>query len=231
MRSRSLLMRDTASSNRRSVAINWCSAKTCTTRSSISICSSLMPSSSSSTRLASCSSESSTECTPWCTARSARLPIHSSRSFNSFRSRSKWRSIARSLQPDTASTLNSSPTSAKSSGDIRLSAWITRSGEQMRRRAELDQLARQQECREVAHPCRLLHIMRNDHKRAKILQLHQQHLRLNGQRSRDAQPLLLSPGKLVRRLMQVVLYFVPQRRVPQALLHRVRDRQLRSVYA
>src|SRR6266478_5701413 len=175
IRSRSLLIRETASTNLRSVAINWCNAKTCTTRSSISICSSLMASSSSSTRLASCSSESSTECTPWCTARSARLPIHSSRSFNSFRSRSKWRSMNRSLQtPELLAQTRLCPSSPKTPGDVSFCPRIPRRGEQLRRRAELDQLPRQQECREVAHPRRLLHVVRHDHERAEVFQLHEQ---------------------------------------------------------
>src|SRR5258707_11669492 len=41
----------------------------CTTRSSTSSCSSLIASSSSRTRFASCSSDSSTACTDWCTER------------------------------------------------------------------------------------------------------------------------------------------------------------------
>src|ERR1700747_2969320 len=43
------------------------------------------------------------------------------------------------------------------------------------------------------------------------------------QGSRDAQPLLLTAGKFVRRFVQMLLYFVPQRRVPQALFHRLRN--------
>src|SRR5258706_6778624 len=180
-----------------------------------------MPSSSSSTRLASCSSESSTECTPWCTARSARLPIHSSRSFNSFKSRSKWRSITRSLQSKITNTTQFRQNSSEAPGNVRLSTRIARSREQLRRRTELDQLTRQQECGEVANACRLLHVMRHDHDCAKVLQLHQQflnfrradrvqrrarfvqqqNLRLHRQRARDAQPLLLSTGKLVSRLV------------------------------
>src|ERR1700757_4240694 len=63
-----------------------------------------MASSSSSTRLASCSSLSRTEWTDWWTARSPRLPIQSKRSLSSFRSFSKWRSICSSVLDDSETT-------------------------------------------------------------------------------------------------------------------------------
>src|SRR5438445_2948549 len=184
MRSRSLLMREMARTKRRSVAMSWCSARSWTTRSSISICNSLMASSSSRTRLASCSSESSTAWTAWCTERSAKLPIQSRRSFNSFRSFSKCRSMKpfflqslyckktkRDFYPRNPGT---NTKSSEASGDVSLRARIARRGEELRRRVEFDELADEQERREVAHARGLLHVVGNGDNGAKIFQLHEQ---------------------------------------------------------
>src|SRR5262249_31921361 len=215
-------MRETASTNRRSAAINWCSARSCTTRSSISSCSSLMASSSSSTLLASCSSESRTPWTAWCTARSARLPIHSSLSFSSFRSFSKWRSM-KAFPFCILSAFRSPKTqkfrfaSSKPAGDISLRSRIARSGEQLRRRSELDQLPGQEKRGKVADAGGLLHVVGDDRDGGQVLQFHQQfldfrradrverrtglveqqHFGLHRQGARDAQPLLLPSGKFV----------------------------------
>src|SRR6202035_3847845 len=43
--------------------------------------------------------------------------------------------------------------------------------------------------------------------------------------------LLLATGKLVRRFMQLIFHFVPQRRVAQALLNGVGDRPFDAIYA
>src|SRR6266481_162409 len=191
-------MRETARTKRKSMAISWCNANSCTTRSSISNCSSLMAPSSSRTRLASCSSESSTACTDWWTARSARLPIHSRRSFNSFRSRSKWRSMEsfRSLRFDSqteerflaalamtaaggtrlpvAQSRAKLKRSAEAAGDVCLRSRIGRRRKQLRRRIKLHHLAHQQERREIADARGLLHIVSDNHYGAGIFQLHQQ---------------------------------------------------------
>ena len=47
----------------------------------------------------------------------------------------------------------------------------------------------------------------------------QQHFGIDGQRPRDAQALLLSARKCVRRFVKLVLHFIPKRRPLQALLH------------
>src|SRR5262245_27695186 len=215
MRSRSLLMRATVSTKRRSAAINCCRASSCTTRSSISICNSFSTCSSSSTAWAGASSASRTARTAWCTARSARLPIHSRRSFASSRSRSKWRSIPLLL--------------AEPAGDVGLRPRVGRGGKQLRCRLELHELPVQQEGGEVADARSLLHVMRHDYNRAVLLQLKQQlfdlrcvyriergarlieqdHLGVYGQCAGDAQPLLLAAGERVGRFVQLVFHLVP----------------------
>src|SRR5260221_8959881 len=147
-----------------------------------------MAPSSSSTRLASCSSESSTAWTDWCTARSARLPIQSRRSFNSFRSFSKWRSMNpsgnfsepknRFLPPRRARNDNQKQcfqnnASAKAAGDVSLRPRITGRGEELWRGAELNELPNKQEGREVTDARRLLHVVCNSNDGTEIFQLYQ----------------------------------------------------------
>src|SRR5713101_6690293 len=202
-----------------------------------------MASSSRRTRLASCSSDSRTAWTDWWTARSARLPIQSRRSFISFRSFSKWRSMGPFLQCPPrrkrreisrfARNDGAIQASAEAAGDVGLRARITGRGEELRRRTELDELSGQQERREVADTRGLLHAVGNGHDGAKIFQLHEQlfdfrgadgverrtgfvekkHFGLDGQGARDAQALLLAAGKFVGRLVEVVFHFVPERGV------------------
>src|SRR5262249_15925609 len=64
-------------------------------------------------------------------------------------------------------------------------------------------------------------------RRARLIE--QQNFRLNRKASHDTKALLLSAGKLVSRLVEVIFYFVPERRVPKALLYGFCDRQFRTV--
>ncbi len=84
----------------------------------------------------------------------------------------------------------------------------------------------------------LLHVVRDDHDRVALLQrlrqlldgqrrhrvqgrgrlVEQQHVGLDGDRPRDAQPLLLATGQAERARLQSVLDLVPQRRAAQRLL-------------
>src|SRR3974377_605853 len=52
--------------------------------------------------------------------------------------------------------------SSKASGDVRLRPRIARRRERLRRRIELDHLACQQKCSEIADARRLLHVVRAD---------------------------------------------------------------------
>ena len=98
----------------------------------------------------------------------------------------------------------------------------------------------------VADACRLLHVVRDDDDREPRLDLlhqvldarrgdrvegrarlvHQDHLRLHGDRPGDAQPLLLTAGHAERRALQPGLDLVPQRRAAQRLLDEVVELRL-----
>src|SRR5229473_5363604 len=130
--------------------------------------------------------------------------------------------------------------SAEASGDVSLRARVTGGGKELRRGAELNKLADEQEGGEVTDARGLLHVVGNSDDGAEILQLHEQlldfrgadgvergtrfiekqHFRLDGQGARDAQALLLAAGKFVSGLVEVVLHFVPERGVAQAFLDR-----------
>ena len=121
----------------------------------------------------------------------------------------------------------------------------------MRRGAELDQLADQQERGEIADARGLLHVVRDDGDGAQIFQLNQelfdlggadgiergarfveeQNFRFNRQRASNAQALLLTTGKLVSGFVQVIFHFVPERGVAQALFNGFGERQLGTVDA
>src|ERR1700682_782455 len=111
--------------------------------------------------------------------------------------------------------------SSETPGDVRLRAWIGGLGKELGRWAEFDELARKQECGEVANARSLLHVVGNDGNGAERLQLHkkffdlcrangiqgrarliQQHyFRLHGQRASNAQTLLLAARKLESRFV------------------------------
>ncbi len=104
---------------------------------------------------------------------------------------------------------------------------------------ELDQAAQQEEAGVVGDARGLLHVVGDDHHGALVFEaehqlfdlgggdgverraglVEQQHLGIDRQRARDAQPLLLAAGERVGRFVQLVLDLVPQRGAPQALLH------------
>src|SRR5574341_1074248 len=114
-----------------------------------------MPGSSLITCCASDASLSSTDFTERFTARSARLPIHSRRSFNSSISCTKWRSMF---------------LLAEASSDVGLRARVRGSGEKLRCGIELHQRAIEQERGEVADARGLLHVVRDDDDRVILLQ-------------------------------------------------------------
>ena len=96
----------------------------------------------------------------------------------------------------------------------------------------------------VGHAIGLLQVVRDDHDRHVLAQLHdqlldllgrlrverraglveQQHLRLRHQRPRDAEPLLLPAGELQRRMGEVVLDLLEETGAVERLTHRIVQR-------
>src|SRR2546423_952058 len=128
---------------------------------------------------------------------------------------------------------------SKSTADKRFRPRVARIGEHVSRRAFFDQIAEQEEYRSIGDAGGLLDVVRDHDKRVVALQANQQRLDARGrewverraglveqqnfwlhrQGSGDAQPLLLSAGQACAWLVEPVLYFVPQRRSAEALLH------------
>src|SRR6202158_6216813 len=139
--------------------------------------------------------------------------------------------------------------SSEAAGDIRLSAWISRGGEELRRRTEFDELANQQKCREIADTRGLLHIVGDRDDGAEVLQLHeklfdlrradgiesgtglveQHHFRLDGEGACNTKALLLAAGKFISGFVQMVFALVPKSGMTQAFLDGLADRQLRTI--
>ena len=90
----------------------------------------------------------------------------------------------------------------------------------------------------VGDACSLLHVVRDDHDRVVVLELvhqvldargrdrierrsrlvHQDHVRLDGERARDAEALLLAAGEPERVVLEPVLHLVPERRLTERAL-------------
>src|SRR5258705_6252590 len=115
-------------------------------------------------------------------------------------------------------------------GHVLLGARVVGLGEDDIRRPVLDQLAVEHERGRVGHASRLLHVVRDDHDRVALPELrdelldlqrrdrvhgaarlvHQDHLRLDRDRARDAQPLLLAAGESDPCLAEAVLDLLPE---------------------
>src|SRR6266849_10622645 len=120
--------------------------------------------------------------------------------------------------------------SAEAAGDVGLRAGITGRGEELRRGAELDELAGEQEGGEIADARGLLHVVGNGDDGAEILQLNEelfdfrgadrierrtgfvekQDFGLDSEGAGDAQALLLATGKFVGGFVKMVFHFVPE---------------------
>src|SRR6478672_1233621 len=103
---------------------------------------------------------------------------------------------------------------------------------------ELDELAAEHERGLVGHARRLLHVVGDDHDRVVALELvdelldlerrdrverraglvHQDHLGLDGDRARDAEPLLLAAGEADARRAEAVLDLLPESGAAQRAL-------------
>src|SRR4051812_14530325 len=168
-------------------------------------------------------------------------PISSTRERIESRSRS-YCLDACSLMPMASSPL------AEPAGDVVLGLLLLRLDEELIRHAEFDHLAEVHVGGEVGHPGGLLHVVGDDEDRHALLQIldqlfdgrrgdgierggrlvEEQQLRIRGKRARDAQALLLAAGKVEGRLVEALLYFVPQCRILQSLLHLVLDLAARA---
>src|SRR6185437_8530894 len=243
MRSMCLIMCSSAATRRRSPATGACSASSeripwCTSRwrpstrssSSTTICASSTSwcRSASSTR-SSCSMirssppsalvSSACSCF-WKWARPCAAPPTSS-------SPRTWLAPA---APVASAAARDRPSSAELAGDIVLGAGVVGVGEHVLRRADLDELAAEQERRAVGDARGLLHVVRDDHDRHALLEfldqlldlqrgdrierrarlVHKDHLGLDRERSRDAQTLLLAARQAGAGLLQPVGDLVPQ---------------------
>ena len=105
-----------------------------------------------------------------------------------------------------------------------------------------------EERRHVRDPGRLLHVVGDDHDRVLALELvhevldarrrdrverrgrlvHEDHVRLDRERARDAEALLLATREPEGAVLQAVLDLVPERRVPRAPLDALVDRPLHA---
>src|SRR5258708_37921659 len=80
----------------------------------------------------------------------------------------KLRELSRFARNDSAIRI-----SAEAAGNISLSARIAGRSEELRRRAELDELAEQQKSSEIADARGLLHVVSDGDDGAKVFQLHE----------------------------------------------------------
>ena len=132
--------------------------------------------------------------------------------------------------------------STETSGHIIFRALLFGTGENLRRRAELDQFAQVEKCCVIGCTRCLLHIMRNDHNRVVFSQLTNQVLNLEvaSGSSAEAGSSISStsgctasaramhrrccwpPDKLIAGRIQTVFHFIPQRRHAQGFLQSAR---------
>ena len=136
--------------------------------------------------------------------------------------------------------------SSKATGNVRLGAGVARRGEEVRRGAELNELADKQEGGEIADAGGLLHVVGDGDDGAEIFQLNEElfdfrgadgieggarlieekNFGFDGQGACDAEALLLAAGKIVGGLVELVFHFVPEGGVAEAFLDGVRHRKL-----
>src|SRR3984957_18329675 len=131
--------------------------------------------------------------------------------------------------------------SSETTGNVSLRARVSRSCEQFRSLAVLDQFSIQHESSEIAGACCLLHIVRHDSHRAAVFELEhqffnfrsgdgiesgawlvkQENLGINRERPRYAEALLLPARERESRLLKIVLHLFPQSGAAQAFLHEI----------
>src|SRR4051812_45953418 len=169
-----------------------------------------------------CSSASMTRSS--CSTTMSRPPIAaSSRRWSS--SWKCWRAIGIAALPEL-------------SGDVLLGPGVARVTEDRLRRRVLDELAEEHERGRIRHTRGLLHVVGDDHDRVALLEVldevldlerrdrvegrarlvHQDHVRLDGDRARDAQALLLTAREADPRLAETVLDLLPEAGADQGAL-------------
>src|SRR5687767_549089 len=225
MRSTTPEIFNAATTSRRSPAIGARSAISCTARRSVSISSASSFLSFSTTRRAPSVSRSIRQRIASPIACSASPPIW----LISARSRSMSWSKALSVCPPVCCCIIALQ-SAVAAGNVILRALLPRIGENLACLAVFDQLAEVEESGPLRHARSLLHVVGDDRDRiaaAKLVDqfldlgrgdwierrarlVHQDHLGVDGDRTRDAQPLLLPAGQGRAALVQPVLDLVPQ---------------------
>src|SRR3954469_12148095 len=127
---------------------------------------------------------------------------------------------------------------AELAGDVLLRAGVARRREDLLRRRVLDELAHEHERGRVRDPRGLLHVVRDDHDRVALLErldevldlergdrvergarlVHEDHVRLDGDRPGDAQALLLTARQPDPRPAEAVLDLLPQARADERAL-------------
>src|SRR5262245_34936152 len=207
-RSRSVAIILTAITLRRSAATGACSASARSTAPSISTSSRSISRSARSTCRASSGSRSITACTALSRIPSARLPIRRRVS----RSSRSTGSTARLIEAPPSSSWCPVAPSSVAPGDVVAGPLHPRIGEDLGGSPILHQLAEVEEGGALRDAGRLLHVVRHDRDRVVVAQLvdqlldagggdrvegrarlvHQDHLGIHRDRSRDAQPLLLA---------------------------------------
>src|SRR3990172_2908282 len=226
IRSSSLLILTLATRNRRSEAMGCRKASWVKPRSSISMHRRSISSSWARTACTSLSSRSTSARTLLWIIDSASAPMVRRRSLIACSSVSKCRSIVR------PSSLPEPP------GDVRLGLGLLRLGEERLGEADLHQLPEQHEAGVVRHPGRLLHVVRDDDDGIARLELehqlldlrggdgvqrraglvHEQHIRLDGERARDTESLLLATRQPEGAVVEPVGHLLPQGGRPEAPL-------------
>src|ERR1017187_4250999 len=166
----------------------------------------------------------------WFTAVSAWLAIVSSFCFRTSNSMSKCSIILISFRRQI---------STEPAGHIIFRLFLRWTGENLPGHVEFHQFAQIKERGEIRHARGLLHVVGHNHNRVVLFQfqdqvlyfrrgqrvecrgrfVHEQHLRLHGERARNAQALLLAARKADGRRVQAVFDLVPKRGHAQRLFH------------
>src|SRR5215470_206599 len=245
-RSRSLAIRSALTTSRRSTAIGCRRAMVSTAFSSTSRCSASIDGSSAIARWARSASRRASASTASATCFSARPPISATMRAMSCRSTSNALAVCSLIVTVIASFLCRS---AEPAGDIVLRALVTRRRKHFTGRVELHQLTQIHERREVRDAGGLLHVVGDDHDRIVRFELvdqlldlggrdrierraglvEQDHLGLDCDGARDAQPLLLTARQALPVDRKLILHLIPQRGAPQRHLDpavKLRFRQL-----
>src|SRR5262249_16383957 len=146
-----------------------------------------------------------------------------------FHSRSPSRT--RPIRAESARGSCCHPASAEAARDVGLRSWIAGRGEELRRRTELDELTGQEEGGVIAGAGGWVHVVGDDGDGAEVFDLdeklfdlsgadgvesgarlvEEEHFGFDGEAARDAKALLLTAGKFVGALVEVIFDFIPER--------------------